>query len=349
MALLYFIILVCALRGMRPRSPADGEAALAPEQTTMVKGIFVLLVFASHVSGYLALPSGLLTTGYTTLRSFLGQLIVVPFLFYSGYGIRLSLERKGNAYLRTMPRKRILTTYAHTVLILLVFLSVQLLFGHRYQLKQLLLSFLLLRSFGNSNWYLFAILFLYLATYLSFRWFSGPKRACAFCFALCAGYFAVFCITADTYWYDTIFVYFFGLIYPDLRKKAREAIPRFSLWLLVCLLLAAAVLALKRNTGIAPLDGAKGNLRGILFMLLLNVFLERFSLGNRILQGLGKRVFLCYLLQRLPMIVLQELGLGRSPALFVPAAALFTVALVLLFERLLALLDKRLFPAAPTP
>lgn len=67
----------------------------APKQTSSINGIFVVLVFFSHASQALKL-GGALDTPYVTLRGFLGQLVVVTFLFYSGYGMTESIKKKGH-------------------------------------------------------------------------------------------------------------------------------------------------------------------------------------------------------------------------------------------------------------
>lgn len=51
--------------------------ALNKEQTTCINGIFVLFVFLSHFGQYETMPwNGVLLA--------IGQLMVAPFLFYSG-------------------------------------------------------------------------------------------------------------------------------------------------------------------------------------------------------------------------------------------------------------------------
>ncbi len=71
-----------------------------------IKGIFVLLIFASHFIPYVEL-NGPLHEFYFWVRRFLGQLVVVPFLFYSGYGLSLSFNRKGRLYMQEFPIRRI--------------------------------------------------------------------------------------------------------------------------------------------------------------------------------------------------------------------------------------------------
>ncbi len=75
---------------------------MAKETTGAVNGLFTLLVFLSHASSYLSLD-GPVDAPYLSFRNYLGQLIVVPFLFYSGYGILESIKSKGMPYVKAIP------------------------------------------------------------------------------------------------------------------------------------------------------------------------------------------------------------------------------------------------------
>ena len=341
MVLLYAAIALLAIWGFRFRKPADPSAALSIEQSTMAKGLFVLLVFASHVSQYLDLPAGVLSWSYEFIRSNLGQLIVVPFLFFSGYGIRSSLMRKGDEYLRSMPKKRLLRTYVHTAVILLVFLAVQLFLGNRFPFRRILLGFVLLDSFGNSTWYLFAILYLYAITWLSFRLARTQKQAILLCFLFSVAYYIGLYLWKERYWYDTVFVYFLGLVLPDLQKGIDKCTGRTSGWVIGCVGLTAAVLILTKLPFPHGIAGIAGNLRAVCFMLLILIFLSRFQFGNFVLDWLGKHVFLCYMLQRLPMILLEHFDVSRTCIpLFVIGSAAGTVLLVLLIDPVIKCIDR---------
>lgn len=341
MVLIYAVIALLMLWGLRTRRPVDAAAGLSVEQSTMIKGVFVLLVFASHVSQYLTLPDGMMTWSYRFIRSNLGQMIVVPFLFFSGYGVRCSILRKGENYVRSMPQKRILHTYVHTVVILLLFLAVQLFLGKLYSLKKLLLGFVFLESFGNSTWYLFAIIFLYAATWLSFRLAHSAKGAIWLCFLFSAVYFIGLSLWKEAYWSDTVFVYTFGLAFPDLKELLNRMTARSSSRLTGFLLLCAAFLVLTMSHFTQPVYGIMENVRAILFMLLILAALARFQVGNPVLLWLGTHVFLCYMLQRLPMILLDHFGVSNTCIpLFVLGSAAGTFVLVLLVDELLRRLDR---------
>ena len=82
------------------------EDYLSVDRTTAVKGIFTILILLSHLMGYLGTdPSKDLGARFLTL---LGQMVVVMFFFYSGFGIMKQYGRRGEDYVRGFPRNRIL-------------------------------------------------------------------------------------------------------------------------------------------------------------------------------------------------------------------------------------------------
>lgn len=345
MVFIYLAITLFALWGFRTRSSLDSFAGLAIDQSTMIKGIFVLLVFASHLSQYLTLPAGIMSKSYELIRSNLGQLTVVPFLFFSGYGVRCSIMRKGDAYIHAIPRRRILRTYVQTALILIVFLVVQVFLGRVYSFGQILWAFTLLGSFGNSNWYLFAILFLYATTWISFRFMHSQKQACLLCILFSCAYLFGLSLWKDRYWYDTIFSYAFGLLFPDFQGHFRKITEKTLGWAAICGIMAVVVLVLTKFSFPHLFGGILENFRALCFMLLILAFLSRFQFGNAGLRWLGSHVFLCYLLQRLPMIVLNHFDISKTCVpLFVCGSAAGTVFLVLLFDRVMQKVDEVLFP-----
>ena len=139
--------------------------ALSKEQTTCINGIFVLFVFLSHFGQYETMP-------WNRLLLAIGQLMVAPFLFYSGYGIMEQIQRRGIVYIDSMPRKRILKFYIHFCMALFLYLILSFLLGKDYSFVRIALSFTALSSIGNSNWYVFAILVMYSIVYISFKQFK---------------------------------------------------------------------------------------------------------------------------------------------------------------------------------
>ena len=94
------------------------------DQIQAIKGVFLLLVFARHFSQYVQYTS-VLSYPFEVLGRWLEQLIVVPFLFYSGFGIAESVKKKGYAYIRNMPVRRILNVLFQFDIVVILFWATQ--------------------------------------------------------------------------------------------------------------------------------------------------------------------------------------------------------------------------------
>ena len=135
---------------------------LSKESTTAINGIFVFLVFLCHAIGYVTVDPSI-DVQWTTMHSYMGQLVVVPFLFFSGYGIMCSIKAKGTTYVKGMFKKRFLPLLLHFDIAVFLYFLLNLIFIKRsYSLKDTLLAFLTWTSIGNSNWYIGAMLLLYI-------------------------------------------------------------------------------------------------------------------------------------------------------------------------------------------
>jgi hypothetical protein len=127
----------------------------SPKNTNTINAIFSILIFLSHAGTYVKLD-GTLDAPYFELRSFLGQLVVVTYLFFSGFGIMESIKKKGMPYIKAMPKNRFFKLWYHFAIVILLYTLVSVgIMGRRYSFSKWILSFIGLKSIGNSNWYLF--------------------------------------------------------------------------------------------------------------------------------------------------------------------------------------------------
>lgn len=64
----------------------------SPERTGAIKGIFVFIVVLSHARSYFPILEAPQGAFYREFLNFFGQLMVVVFLMYSGYGVWLAIK-----------------------------------------------------------------------------------------------------------------------------------------------------------------------------------------------------------------------------------------------------------------
>lgn len=180
------------------------DYSLSIPSTTCIKGIFTILIFLSHFCQYINTNNLPYFGPYLFLRSILGQLVVAPFLFYSGYGMMEQIKKRGKAYVDDIPKKRIFKTWFHFALAVVLYLLLSFYLRKGYSLSTIFLSFIGWSSLGNSNWYIFAILVMYICTYVSFM-FLNDGRAVWSCGIWGLLYIVIMYFAKDgSWWYDTV-------------------------------------------------------------------------------------------------------------------------------------------------
>ena len=325
--LVYLIVLMLLVVSGMQTAKKDQffSGYLSKEQTTAINGIFVLIVFLSHASTYVEL-GGPLDDAYSTLKGYLRQLIVASFLFYSGYGMLESIKKKGMALL-------------HMEIAVALFLLTDLAIGKHFGLKTTLLSFTFWESIGNSNWYIFAILCLYLIVFVSFLVCRGNVYiGTALTATLSVVYTLVMLIAGkDTWWYNTVLLYPLGMVWSLFKPQIERFVMKNDVRWFLCagVLLIPYYLCFRlRDTHLVWYD-----LWGMLFMVLLVLLTMKIRIGNDILNWFGSHVFSIYILQRIPMMVFTKLGMADHRYSFITLSFLATLVLAVLFDTALSKLD----------
>lgn len=172
MILWFALIGVLALWGTSIRLKGFFTDYIDVQQCHAIKGVFILVVFVRHIYPYIINSgcdmSGRLNGLGLMLDSMIGQLLVVMFLFYSGYGVMESIKRKGRSYVSDILKHRVLTTMLNFGVAVAAFIMLNMALGINKPWDETLLAFTGWTSVGNSNWYIFVIELCYLLTYFAF-------------------------------------------------------------------------------------------------------------------------------------------------------------------------------------
>lgn len=308
---------------------------LSKEKTTAIKGIFIAFVFFSHFNGYVTYSNNIDIMYLETIR-FLGQAMVAPFLFYSGYGIMEQITKKGLSYIKTIPIKRILTTLLKFDIALLFFLVIAIFTKEIISLKQVLLSFIAFDSIGNSNWYIFTILMLYLFTYISFIISNNRKLN-----LLLITFFSCFYVIILYYfnikplfWYDTALCYLLGMYFSYFKKTILNILSNKGIYVLSFIIIFVLFFLLKKYNFFLWTN----LLLNLVFCLLILLITMKVSICNKVLLWFGNHLFEIYILQRIPMILLKPLELPLY--IYFIGCVFITYCIVLLYKKIA---DKILF------
>lgn len=320
------------------------EDYMVPKYTTAIKGIFTVLIFYSHIRGYLSLSDHWSNSLYSTVFDYLGQLIVVMFFFYSGFGVWESQKKKSD-YANTFFKRRILKTLLHFDIAILLFIVVQVFLPIHYTTKDYLLCWIGWTSVGNSNWFIFVILGLYLIALLSLFFQKNFGQGGILLTAVLSACFWIWLriiMRQPNWWVDTLAAFPLGMAFSQYKPALDQWLEKKSYHPVLAVLLSAIAFLIAYKLVKIDIYGGVS----CLFCSLTALFSSFVKIGNPILDWLGKNAFTIYIIQRLPMIVFSQLGINQYTALYIVLVLTTTLLLAEGLSWLYAVTDKRLFAHA---
>lgn len=336
-----YLLLLLALCCWGMKFSSFHEDYLSIPATTAIKGVFAFLILLSHLRQYITLDPGLSDRAFGFTLRYLDQLMVVPFLFYSGFGIAESARNK-EGYVKGFFKKRFLKTLLHFDLAVLLFLILQTVLGTQFETRDYLWCWIGWTSIGNSNWFIFDILALYLIAWAvlllkeHFKWskyiLGGTVTLGVLVLWLLLYHFKA----PEHWWYDTLAAFPAGIWFSMIRHGQTEK-PGLSRWFFIAAILVGFLLW-RQFIGID-----KYGCCTVLFALALMAATCFVKVDNKALQWLGKHCFSLYILQRIPMIILSNTPLVEKPILFTAAVIAVALPLAGLFTAVTDRIDKRIF------
>ena len=134
MDLLILLLLLVTLYGAKV-SFKGHEDYISRWQTDSIKGIFAVIILFSHMRNYLPEPGEHDRIYYAVLDA-IGQLMVVMFMLYSGYGVMESLKRDRRKYLSNFLTHRLLKVWLMFAIAVFLFLILDLAIGADYEARK---------------------------------------------------------------------------------------------------------------------------------------------------------------------------------------------------------------------
>ena len=315
----------------------------SPKNTNTINAIFSILIFLSHAVTYVKLD-GILDAPYFEFRSFLGQLVVVTYLFFSGFGIMESIKKKGTPYVKAMPVNRFFKLWYHFAIVVLLYTVVSVGFaGKRYSILHWLLSFTGLKAIGNSNWYLFVTFALYIIVILSFLIFKkSQKIALASVCILSVGFVLLEKeMGLGSRYYNTLLCFPLGMLFSMLKPYIDKVFMKNDiLWFIgfSASVVLFAYFSQNRDNRL---------LYYILFtffaLAVIVMFMMKVNISNSVLDWFGQHIFSFFILQRIPMILLREFGYNKNGYFFIIVSFFGTVFLSVIFDAFTDKLDSIIF------
>lgn len=303
---------------------------MSKKQTTTINGIFVFMVFLSHGVQYISME-GAANLLYVQLRHFLGQAVVTTFLFYSGYGMMQSIQKKKINYVKEMPIKAFKLLLQFDIAVCFYILS-NLYMGRMYTPDRLLLAFTTWVSIGNSNWYITSMIILCLIIGLAFIISKDNYLLGLILTSLLTIGVVYFLMTINrpAYTYNTMICLPAGMIFSYIQPRFDKLIKNDLIFFIFLLLLfiPMSYSRLQIDSGIEYYS-----IWSILFAFSFVLFSKKIQIDHSFIEWLGKHIFSIYILQRIPMNVLRFWGLTNHPVIFMILSFLVTLIIAILFDK----------------
>lgn len=277
--------------------------------TTQINGFFVFVIIMNHYAA--SVSSFYSFDRLYILIQHINQCVVVPFLFYSGYGIFEQYLKYGNDYLKKLLTKKIpyclflfdIFTIIHILISILTHQNIN------FNFVQLLLLLIGYNNIGNLNWYLFYILLNYLFTIFLFSFKFKQTIKIIGIFLLNIVYiFIMWNLKNEEYWfYATSVIFPLGMLYSYKKDIINKFINKhyyislcFSLFFYFVSALFTKIYI--KNFGIAF------NLISIFFMFFILILSKKLFISSKFLKFLGNNIFIIYNIQMIPLYLLKCIG-----------------------------------------
>ena len=312
MFIFYIILILLSLVGIRYKKDVFYSDYIDRAQCNSIKGFFIIVVFLRHITSFLYKngyePKGILDYSYSIVDNLIGQLLVVMFLFYSGYGVMESVKAKGAKYVNSYPKKRILTTLLNFDVAVCAFIVSDILLSIPVTISQVGASLIGWQTVGNSNWYIFVILCCYVATYISYlisKFWEGQFLNILLLITIVL--MVTLTILKEAHWYNTMLCFPAGMFYSKYKTNLEETFQKHYITV-VALLIMLFLGSFIYNYLLYPqLWGFTYNFESTIFALIVVTITMKVKIGNGVLIWLGLNLFPIYIYQRLPMIAIRQI------------------------------------------
>lgn len=308
--------------------------------TITINGIFTLLIFFSHCTQYWPLSSCVLDEVYRHIQNIHNQWVVTTFLAFSGYGVMSQIiKHNGGEYLKSYPYKRLLKTFINFDIAVILYWIVSYFLGIRYDFFVIIGSLFGITSVGNSNWYIFAILVLYIFSYISAVIFRDNYKKQVLTISLLTAVYIFFMwsLNFEMRFYSTVMCYPLGAFLAIYKKKI---ITKFLNTKIKSLFLLVIILIITYKLRFNPIVM---NISSIFFVLLIVWFLCFFKVYSKIFYFLGKHAFSIFIMQRIPgMILYHMMEYTISKYLIIFVDLIITIGLAIVYDKILHFIDKKI-------
>ena len=251
------------------------------------------------------------------------------------------MKKRGINYVSTLPIKAIIL-FIKSQLIILIYLATNIfILKNQITLKRYILSVIFKSGLGNSNWFAFTIIVLYLYSYLSFRFIKnkisfGILILCFLCFLHVIFVFKYF-YPKQYYTVDTVLCFISGFIFSFVKNHLDKVMIKNDIYYYMI----TSITIMFYNKTFTNNNLINISIKNSLFALLIVFISMKIKFNNDFLKFLNSHSYSIYLLQRVVMMVTNKNRYFRDNN-FIQISFEFTSIFFLssFFDKSTAFIDK---------
>lgn len=319
------------------------ESYLSHEKTNCLKGLSALFILLHHLYQY----SNLFRDSILgMILQNMGEWFVSVFFFLSGYGLMVQYLKKGNEYVKKLPRNRILPLYIICIVMIFIYCILYFITKNEISIELLIKSFTFGGTIIKNGWYLQTILIMYIFFYLTFRFCKSEKLkwismfTCGIIYCLCCSK-----LKLSTTWYTSSMVFLIGIMWAFKKEDIHRFLDnkkRYIMYFIVSFL-AFGLFWVLWYKPIFPfaLTVIFKMISNILFILVLLNIIMTVDIRNKVLKKIGDISFEIYTSQGVFLLLYHsEMIYIHNPWLYVLFTFVSTIIFAYILHPIFSIINK---------
>ncbi len=322
MDLILVIFALLILTGSKAKVEGD---YLSKDSTLALRGILAVAIILHHLSE---------KTGTGFLFPFMvhtGYLIVAIFFFLSGYGLSVQYQKKGNAYLQSFFRNRIVYIFLIWLFFGIIYYIYHISTGIDISIKDALISFVYGKPIVKYSWYIAVQLWMYVFFFSVYRF---PKLNDWYRIGVVTSFLSILAVVYsilryESTWYISNGSFVVGLAFPILKNRydvysKNHWVPCLILWAIFFSLFSMLPIVVEHyyveSSFIRIFSRVVSTM---VFVMMIITLLQKVQLKSRLWSMIGECSLEIYLIHGLIMM------LFRGNPLYVSSDCLWTTVVVI--------------------
>ena len=267
-------------------------------------------------------------------RSF-GQNIVSLFLFYSGYGINESFKKKGNIYIKTLPIKSAIFFIKYQIVLIIYYVFNNIHLKANISFLGYIKAAIFQRGIGNSYWFAFTIIVLYIYSFFSFILIKKKNNFVGIIIISIICYFHMIILykyyhRKQKVFVETIICFVFGFYYSFFKLYSDSIIMKNDI--IYYLIMIYSIFCYYKYFIIKHKNILNFSIKNFILNFILVLITMKIQFKNEFLNLLSCHSYSIYLLQRLVMTYINRKGFFKNNGI-----------IIFFFEFLLVILMSNIF------